>query len=169
MITPQYLQLMARYNRWQNRSIYDAADTLSNEQRNSDQGAFFSSIHGTLNHSLWADQLWLNRFAGTPAPTSPDIPGSVAQYSDWAKMKTRRAAFDEDIIKWASELDPAWLVGDLSWYSGAMKRDVTKPKALLAAHLFNHQTHHRGQVHAMLTRLGAKPTDTDIPFLPDAL
>ena len=167
MITPAYAQFMARYGRWQNRSIYGAADALSDEQRKSDQGAFFKSIHGTLNHALWADQLWMNRFAGTPAPVSPDIPGSIAQYDDWDEMKRQRAAFDEIMIDWAAGLDPDWLTGDLSWYSGAMKRDFSKPRKVLVMQIFNHGTHHRGQVHAMLTRLGASPDDTDIPFMPE--
>jgi uncharacterized damage-inducible protein DinB len=57
-------------------------------------------------------------------------------------------------------------LGDLGWFSGAMGREVTKPKALLVLHMFNHQTHHRGQIHAMLTTAGARPGDTDIPFMP---
>ena len=167
MITPDYARFMARYNRWQNRSIYTAADGLADEQRKSDQGAFFKSIHATLNHALWGDQLWMNRFVGTPAPLSPDIPGSVAQYDSWHELKRQRAIMDDVMIDWAAMMDTTWLEGELSWYSKAMKRDFTNPVTVLVLQIFNHGTHHRGQVHAMLTRLGATPDDTDIPFMPD--
>ena len=66
-------------------------------------------------------------------------------------------------------LDADWLAGDLTWYSGFMKADMTRPKAACVLQLFNHQTHHRGQVHAMLTAAGTKPEDTDIPFMPDEI
>jgi len=164
MITPAFVRTMAGYNRWQNRNLYGAADTLSDATRKEPRGAFFGSIHATLNHLLFGDQMWMSRFAGTPRPKAAGIPDSVAMYESWEELKRERAAFDEVIIAWAETLDPAWLEGDLTWYSGASKREVTKPKALLVAHMFNHQTHHRGQVHCMLTQCGARPGDTDLPF-----
>jgi uncharacterized damage-inducible protein DinB len=166
MITPAYAQTMARYNRWQNRSLHGAADTLSDAQRKEPRGAFFGSVHATLNHLLWADQLWLHRFAGTPAPPAKSIAQSVAQVESWEELKRQRVAFDEVIIDWADRLDPAWLEGDLTWFSGAAGREMSRPKPLLVATLFNHQTHHRGQVHCLLTQFGIKPGDTDLPFMP---
>ena len=68
------------------------------------------------------------------------------------------------IIDWADKLDSGVARGDLTWFSGAAGREVTKPKWLLVTHLFNHQTHHRGQVHCMLTQCGVKPGATDLPF-----
>lgn len=166
MISPAYAQTMAAYNRWQNESIYAAASGLADYERRRERGAFFGSIHKTLSHLMWADEIWLSRFD----PSRPKPPGgiadSVAHYPDWEGMRTARADLDRAIIAWADRLAPHDLDGDLSWYSGAMKRDVTKPRALLVAHFFNHQTHHRGQVHAMLTAAGAKPDDTDLPFMP---
>ena len=167
MITPAYVRAMAVYNRWQNENLYGAADGLSDEVRKEQRGAFFGSIHGTLNHLLWGDQNWMSRFAGTPKPKVAGIPNSPGMYESWADLKRERAAFDEVIISWTDKLDPAWLEGDLTWYSGAAKRDVTKPKGLLVVHMFNHQTHHRGQVHCMLTQCGARPGDTDMPFRKD--
>jgi uncharacterized damage-inducible protein DinB len=166
MITPAHAQLMARYNRWQNGSLYTAADTLTDVQRKENRGAFFGSIHGTLSHVLFGDQIWLHRFAGTPKPIANSIAESVTAMPDWTALKHERAAFDETIIGWADGLDPRWLEGDLSWFSGALGREVTRPRWLLVTHFFNHQTHHRGQVHALLTGFGAKPEDTDIPFMP---
>lgn len=165
MISKDYLVLMANYNKWQNKSIYRAANTLSEEERRAPRGVFFGSLHATLNHVLWADQLWMHRFADTPEPLAKDIPSSIDQY-DWENLQVNRQAFDEVIFNWATNLDPSWLVGDLSWFSGAANRDITRPKDLLAAHFFNHQTHHRGQAHAMLTSLACTLDDTDIPFMP---
>jgi uncharacterized damage-inducible protein DinB len=164
MIAPDYVRAMARYNLWQNESIYGAADSLTDAQRKEACGAFFGSIHGTLNHLLWGDQIWMSRFAGTPRPKAPNIPTSVGMYESWDDLKRERAAFDRVIIDWAAQLDPAWLAGDLTWFSGAAGREVTKPRGLLVTHMFNHQTHHRGQVHCMLTQCGAKPGPTDLPF-----
>jgi uncharacterized damage-inducible protein DinB len=165
MITPAYARTMTAYNRWQNQNLYGAADGLNDEKRREPRGAFFGSIHSTLNHLLWADQIWMSRLAGTPTPKAKSIKDSVAQYESWAELKAARVSFDETMIGWANRLDQAAIDGDLTWFSGAAGREVTKPKGLLIAHLFNHQTHHRGQVHAMLTQCGVKPGDTDLPLL----
>lgn len=166
MTSPDHARLMAQYNQWQNSSIFGAAATLSDEERKRDRGAFFGSIHGTLNHLLWGDQTWMNRFAGTP---KPGVSGqaSASYYADWSELQRERIAFDAIIQDWADNLTPSWLAEDLTWYSGAAGRELSKPKWLLVTHFFNHQTHHRGQVHAMLTAAGAKPEDTDIIVMPE--
>jgi uncharacterized damage-inducible protein DinB len=156
---------MARYNRWQNENLYGAADALSDAERQRTRGAFFGSIHATLNHLLWGDRIWMSRLAGTPRPEG-GIPQSVSLYADWNDLKRERAAFDTVIIDWADQLEDASLAGELTWFSGAIKAEVRKPKWLLVTHMFNHQTHHRGQVHCMLTQAGSKPGDTDLPFTP---
>lgn len=161
MISVEHVRLMARYNDWQNRSLYGAADTLDDAARRLQRGAFFGSIHGTLSHLLWGDHMWMSRFAGTPKPTGNGR-DAVTMFPDWEDLKRQRVAFDATISDWAQRLDPSWLYGVLTWYSGLAKRDVSKPAWMLATHMFNHQTHHRGQVHAMLTAAGAKPDDTDI-------
>jgi uncharacterized damage-inducible protein DinB len=165
MIDKTYLQKMARYNRWQNENLYGAAEGLSDAERKRDRGAFFGSIHGTLNHLLWGDRAWMSRFAGTPKVTV-GIKDSAGLYPGWEELKRERAQFDRTIIDWAEALDPQWLAGGLTWFSGAMQRELTMPKWVLVTHFFNHQTHHRGQVHAMLTAAGAKPGDTDLCFMP---
>lgn len=164
MITSDYVRTMAGYNRWQNESIYGAAATLTDVQRKEQRGAFFGSIHGTLNHLLWADQMWMSRFAGTPRPKGSRPADSTGERETWVELKEARAAFDDVIVTWAGKLDAKWLDGELTWFSGAAGREVTKPKWLLVTHMFNHQTHHRGQVHCMLTQCGAKPGVTDLPF-----
>lgn len=167
MITAAYVGTMAGYNAWQNGLVYGAAGTLDETARRAERGAFFGSIHGTLCHLLWGDQLWLHRFAGTPPPAVRDIGGSVALCATWDELCAERRRFDGVIRDWAAGLDPAWLEGELCWHSGAIGREVTRPRALLVVHLFNHQTHHRGQVHAMLTAAGANTGPTDLAFMPD--
>ena len=164
MISVGYVRAMADYNHWQNENLYGAADGLTDAQRKERRGAFFGSIHGTLSHLLWGDQIWMSRFAGTPKPKARGIPESVAMFESWDDLKRERRAFDRVIADWAGRLDPAWLEGDLTWFSGAASREVTRPKWLLVTHMFNHQTHHRGQVHCLLTQCGAKPGATDLPF-----
>src|SRR5690554_1434467 len=167
MISPAHAQVMARYNRWQNRSIYTAADGLQEHQRKERRGAFFGSIHATLNHLLWADRIWMHRIAGWPAPAPKSIVESVAYFESWDALKSERNATDDALVDWADQLNPEALAGNLTWYSGATGREQTRPKGLLIAHLFNHQTHHRGQVHCLLTQLGAKPEATDLAFMPE--
>jgi uncharacterized damage-inducible protein DinB len=164
MIGTGYVQRMARYNSWQNDNLYSAAGRLSDAARRQDVGAFFGSIHGTLNHLLWADEMWMSRFAGTPRPTG-GIPESTRLRVDWDELTRDRADVDQRIIAWADALDDVALAGDITWYSGAAKAEITKPRWLLFTHFFNHQTHHRGQVHCMLTQAGVRPGDTDLPFM----
>jgi len=166
MITPAYTQRMARYNRWQNESLYSAAETLDDAARRLDRGSFFESIHATLSHILWADELWMSRLAEWTAPngTSREQP----LYDDWNDLRQRRAEADLKFIAWSDALKQSDIDGDLEWYSGTLKRGMTSPRGLCILQVFNHQTHHRGQVHAMLTAAGARPDDTDIPFMPDS-
>jgi len=168
MISTEYVRLMAAYTEWQNRNIYQAAGTLTDAERKRDRGAFFGSVHATLNHLLWGDQLWLHRLAGTPAPSSPDIPGSVSTHESFAALEADRRATDERVLAWAAGVREEDLAGELGWYSGAIQAQVTRPRWALVVQLFNHGTHHRGQVHALLTAAGARPGDTDVPFMPAA-
>lgn len=167
MIDIAYVQRMARYNRWQNESLYGAAAILSDGQRKVDAGAFFKSIHGTLAHVMWGDMTWMHRFhpASPPAPQRPDNTNFVSLCPDWNDLVRSRAAFDASIIAWADALDPRWLEGDMTWTSSDGKRTTTMAKWVLVTHFFTHQTHHRGQVHCLLTAAGAKPGDTDLMIL----
>ena len=157
---------MARYNLWQNESLYAASDMLSDAARRKDRGSFFGSIHATLSHILWADQLWMSRLSNWTAPEGPSQ--EVPLYADWTELKHHRSAADSTFMTWADNLQQADIDGDLQWYSGSLGRGMTSPRALCMVHMFNHQTHHRGQVHCMLTAAGAAPAeDTDLPFMPD--
>ena len=164
MITPAYVRTMAAYNAEMNRRLFAAAARLSDAARRQDRGAFFGSIHGTLSHLLWADWMWMSRFDGWEKP-GVGIPGSPTMIEAFAELATERTATDARLADWVDRLDQAWLDGDLTWFSGASGREMTKPRALLVTHLFNHQAHHRGQVHAMLTAAGETTGDTDLPFI----
>lgn len=159
---------MARYNRWQNQSLYGAAAELDATARQSNRGAFFGSIQATLTHILWGDNVWMSRFDNWVSPEI-NIPNSVNFAPDWEVLKNERIAADQRFVDWSDRVVSDDLLGDLTWFSGALKCDVTKPRSLCITHMFNHQTHHRGQVHAMLTAAGAKPNDTDLFIMPDGV
>ncbi|PZX13618.1 putative damage-inducible protein DinB [Palleronia aestuarii] len=161
-----YAVTMARYNAWQNASLLAAAKTLPEGDLDRDRGAFFGTIRRTFSHLLWADAVWLARFTGAEVPPG-GIADSTGLAADWSDFRRQRTALDADILHWATALPAAGPEGDLAWFSGATGRTVTRPRRLLLLHLFNHQTHHRGQIHAMLTAAGAHPDATDIWLMPD--
>jgi uncharacterized damage-inducible protein DinB len=164
MISAEYCRLMARYNTWQNASLVAAADGLTHEDRWKDRGAFFQSIAATLNHLYWADALILERLKGNARPEET-IKHSLTSPSDWEAFKALRLQRNEEIETWSARLRDADLNGMLVWYPGDGSTRIETPKTLVAIQLFNHQTHHRGQVHAMLTAAGAEPEPTDIHLL----
>ena len=161
MITPSFVRTMAACNRAMNDSVYASAAQLSEEERMADRGAFWRSIHGTLAHLLWADRIQMSRLAGWPDPALA-VTDSADMPVPFARMAEERRAVDDGIVSWAERVAPADLEGELSWYSGAKQRHVVTSRAMLVCHLFNHQAHHRGQVHALLTRAGAPTGDTDL-------
>ncbi|MCW8085736.1 DinB family protein [Sabulicella glaciei] len=163
MITPRYVQTMAAYNSEMNRRTFAAGDMLEEAQRRAEDGAFFGSLHGTLSHLLWADAIWMHRFAGWDAPAG-GIPGSAALHPDWDAMREARFALDARIEGWAAEVTQPWLDADFTW-TNSQGKVRTNHAALLVMHLFNHGTHHRGQAHALLTRHGARTADTDLPWV----
>ena len=168
MITPQYAQLLARYNQWMNDKLYAACEQLAAAERKADRGAFFKSIHSTLNHLVWGDAMWLGRFVQGTALVKEYPKAAIATdiYAEWDTLKTARAALDADIVAWAAALDPDWLARDFNWYSGLTQSTRTKPAWLLVTHMFNHQTHHRGQVTTLLSQLGIDPGVTDLMLMP---
>ena len=161
MISVDYVQTMARYNQWQNEGMAATAATLDSAALKADRGAFFGSILGTMNHLLWADRIWMARLAGWPAPPG-GIPQSVALTPTLAAWRAERQRVDGRLLLWADGLRPARLRGELEWFSAAQGQEKKAPVALCVMHMFNHQTHHRGQIHAMLTAAGATPQVTDL-------
>ena len=161
-----YARRMARYNRWQNDNLVEAAGCLPAEERRRDRGAFFGSIEATFAHLLWADRMWMSRFApGLVArPTTRPERGAEVE---WDRFLVERRACDETIQRWAEALTQADFAEPLTWFSGIQGRPVTRDRAFIVTHLFNHQTHHRGQIHALLTAAGVMPGDTDLMLMPE--
>ena len=165
MISAAYCRLMASYNAWQNTSLVTASDRLTETERWMDRGAFFKSIAATLNHLYWADALMLERIKGNERPQET-ITHSLTHPSDWPEFRGLRTRRDAEITKWAASTTNADLSGVVRWFPPDGSARIEMPKAVCIVQLFNHQTHHRGQIHAMLTAAGAEPEPTDIPAMP---
>ena len=163
MFQGNFAQLMAAYNQWQNQAVYQAAAGLSDEQRKQDKGAFFKSVHGTLNHIMWGDLWWFGRFTGAAVPTTP---AGVDLYADFSDLLAARNQLDQQIIDWAASLDQEWLNEPVTWTSKLYGFTQTIPRWVQVQHFFNHQTHHRGQVGTLLKQFGQDVGITDIPMLP---
>ncbi len=156
---------MTPCNGWQNTSLVTASDGLTETERWMDRGAFFKSIAATLNHLYWADALMLERIKGNERPQDT-ITHSLTNPSDWPEFKGLRIQRDAEIKRWATNITDADLKGTIRWYPPDGSIRIEMPKVVCVVQLFNHQTHHRGQIHAMLTAAGAKPEPTDIPAMP---
>jgi len=163
MITPDYCQLMARYNRWMNERLYALLADMSDDERKRDRGAFFGSMHGTLNHLLWGDRMWLGRFVGTPCTATAF---GADMYADFATLRRERELTDRALLDWAGSVSAAWLASTLTYASKVDGRTRGMPAAAAAIHLFNHGTHHRGQLTTLLKQAGHDPGVTDLPWLP---
>ena len=164
MIDSAYCVLMARYNQWMNRKVYTACALLTEAQRKEDRGAYFGSIQGTLNHLLYGDTAWMRRFTGRPLD---GLRARMEFHPDLEALRAMRDIFDYEIIDWAAKLEQSWLEADFTYNSIVDGSTRTKPAWLLVVHMFNHQTHHRGQITTMLSQLGLDPGATDLPAMPD--
>jgi uncharacterized damage-inducible protein DinB len=164
MIGADHVRRMARYNCWQNENLYGAADELTDEEHHRERGAFFGSIYRTMCYLLWADQTWMSRFSNSPPPVP--LADLAALHRDWASLKGRRIELDADIVRWADNVALDWLAGTLTYFSPSLGREASALRWMFVSHFFNHQTHHCGQVHCMLTQAGVKPADTDLPMMP---
>jgi uncharacterized damage-inducible protein DinB len=170
MLGDQY-RALAGYNRWMNEKVYATAAELPDADRRRDLGAFFRSIHGTLNHLLLTDRAWLWRFTRDPnVAESRDPAGNPITitrrldqelYADFDELRTERAKTDAHIVGWAETLDDARLAAPLRYktYAGAA---YEHPLWWAVGHFFNHQTHHRGQATTLLVQLGRDPGVTDL-------
>ena len=158
-----YAVAMAAYNQWMNERIYRIAAGVSDHERKRNLGAYFKSIHGTLNHILLGDQSWMQRFGGQAVTmTGPD----QELFADFGELSAARRKMDETISEWAAQLDEAFATAPLRFYSVTYKKEHVIPGWAAVVHLFNHQTHHRGQVMTLLTQLGKDPGITDFPWMP---
>ncbi|MFK7915606.1 MAG: DinB family protein [Pseudomonadales bacterium] len=163
MITAAYCQTMARYNIWMNTKLYELCTTMTDADRKQDRGAFFGSIHHTLNHILYGDLAFMSRFTGDPKQV-PDF--GVDLHDDFAALTKARYALDTRIAAWSETLDSEWLEQSLTYTSKADGSTRTVVHWVLVTHMFNHATHHRGQVTTLLAQMGLDPGSTDLPFMP---
>ena len=163
MITPQYCQVMARYTRWMNERLYALIATIDEVERKRNRGAFFCSMHGTLNHLLWGDRMWLGRFIDEPCVVAPF---GADMFSDFATLQREREATDRKMLQWAGSVTPAWLASTLVYTSSSDGRRREMPAAAATMQLFNHGTHHRGQLTTLLKQAGLDVGVTDLQGMP---
>jgi uncharacterized damage-inducible protein DinB len=155
----QHFQMFAWYNRWANELLYAAAADLSDEEYRLDLGLFFGSIHRTLNHLLVTDRIWMKRFTG-----EGDHPKQLDAIitDNFITLRYLRNAEDERICRYTDLLNTDKLAGRFTYTTVSDMRTMSQRLAPSLAHLFNHHTHHRGQIHAALTRLGNDAPSLDL-------
>ena len=166
MITSAYVQTMARYNLWQNNQLRSVVDVMDQGALDEERGAFFGSIQKTLSHLLWGDTLWLSRFE--PSRPAPDCAGleGLTRWARKAAWSQARQDVDAQIRQWAEAVSQEALEAELTWTYSYEDKQVSEPLGFCVTHFFNHQTHHRGQVHAMLSAAGQTPPVSDLSYLP---
>jgi uncharacterized damage-inducible protein DinB len=151
----------AAYNAWANRRLYDAAAMLSDAEYRSDKGAFFKSMHGTLNHLLVTDRIWMHRFTG-----EGDVPQRLDAilHERFDALRAAREAEDRRIVAYVDGLDDTRLAGAIRYRRVSTPDEFVQPLMPALDHWFNHQTHHRGQAHTILTALGKPAPELDLLY-----
>jgi uncharacterized damage-inducible protein DinB len=151
--------MLAAYNEWANERLYHAAERLTDYDYRTDVGAFFRSLHGTLNHMLVADRIWLHRFTGEgEAPNQLD----AILFDDFAELRNARRAEDARILEFVRDLDDAALTESIRYCTLVSPQEIEQSLAAALLHFFNHQTHHRGQTHCLLTQLSGHAPSFDL-------
>lgn len=163
MYTIELFRMQAEYNRWMNERLYSVCAGMSEAERKRDLGAFFRSIHGTLNHLLLADCVWLGRLKKR---TFPAISLGQELYADFDELRAQRAETDTALADLVQGLRLDDLAGMVRYTSIASGKASALPRGVVLTHVFNHQTHHRGQVTALISRLGYDVGVTDLIRLP---
>lgn len=165
-IDPALYQRLAAYNSWMTEKAYAAAGKMSDTERKEDRGAFFRSVHSTLNHLLFADRVWMSRFTGKPY----DVNGmGIDIYDNFEELREAHLDMCGDIAAFADQLSAEWLAETMTWTRSTDNVTRQRPRWLLVTHMFNHQTHHRGQLSTLLTQAGIDIGVTDLPFMPDLI
>ena len=154
----KHLRMMARYNKWANAQLNTAVMNISHDAYMAKREAFFGSIHGGLNHILLVDRIWRGRVEGNPHPA--DRLDIIVTNSREAFLRERMAE-DDILIDFTDSFDEKSLDEKVT-YSSLIGFTGTDPRRLILAHMFNHATHHRGQIHALLTQVPADPPPLDL-------
>ena len=154
-----HYRMFGHYNAWANSRLYDATARLSAEQYRADRGAFFKSVHGTLNHLLVTDRIWMQRFTGEgEAPNRLD----AILFESFDDLRAARAVEDRRIVDFVDGLDDGRIAGTIKYRRVSTPEEFEQQLAPALAHWFNHQTHHRGHVHALLTGLVGEAPELDL-------
>jgi uncharacterized damage-inducible protein DinB len=160
MVDPllDHFQMLARYNTLANQKIYEACAQLSEGEYKEIRPAFFNSIHGTLNHIMVGDRIWMTRFQGDKIPSTGL---DEILYENFLELWTARVIEDQKIEVFFSNLKDSFLTQSIRYWNNAgnLHEDPIK---LLISHFFNHQTHHRGQVHNLLSQTAVSPPSLDM-------
>jgi uncharacterized damage-inducible protein DinB len=161
MTPAAHYRMFGHYNAWANGRLYGAASLLSDEQYRADRGAFFKSVHGTLNHLLVTDRIWMHRFTG-----EGEVPNRLDAilFETFDELRAARGAEDGRIVDYVDGLDDARVAGTIRYRRVSTPEQFEQELAPALAHWFNHQTHHRGQVHALLTGLVGQAPELDLLY-----
>lgn len=154
----RHFQMLAFYNRLANERLYEACALLSGAERKKQREAFFGSIHNTLNHIMVGDRIWLSRFSGEKTP-STNLDAIL--YEDFEELREARRREDQRIEDFAASIEEVFLGSSISYVNNE-GRTLEDTMELLFAHFYNHQTHHRGQIHDMLTQTEVSPPVLDL-------
>jgi uncharacterized damage-inducible protein DinB len=154
-----HYRMFGRYNAWANSRLCDATARLSTEQYRADRGAFFKSVRGTLNHLLVTGRIWMQRFTGEgDAPNRLD----AILFESFDDLRAARVAEDRRIVDFVDRLDDGRIAGTIKYRRVSSPEEFEQQLAPALAHWFNHQTHHRGHVHALLTGLVGEAPELDL-------
>lgn len=155
-----YFSLMAGYNAWANARLLEACEALPAGAFTAERGGFFGSIAGTLNHLLVIDRIWTARLAGTPLPS---YGLDTLLFDDLAQLRAARDVEDANLVAYVAGLTDEACAEEFRWVRKADGVEVVGPLWKTLAHLFNHQTHHRGQAHDLIGQAGIAPPSLDLP------
>ncbi len=163
MITSNFLETMALYNKWQNENIFQLCDKLTDTQLNCDKGMFFRSIFNTLNHIIHVDKT-IHSFIYTKE--LPQFNLNFIPYPQYGELKVARFEFDEELVKESQNCSQDWLDEVFEFWSERLNRNRRVPRGFYYVQMYNHQTHHRSQITSELHKMGIDYGNTDLPFNP---
>ena len=162
MSEKQRFTVLAQYNQWMNQKLYAACAELTEQDLHLDRKAFFASIYLTLNHIMYGDLAFLSRMTGDP-DNVPDLGEEFAE--SFSELRQKREILDQRIIDWVATLDNEFFDQTLTYKSKIDGKRRQAEQGILLTHMFNHQTHHRGQITTLLSQMEIDIGPTDIPFM----
>jgi uncharacterized damage-inducible protein DinB len=152
------LRMLARYNRTANVGLYEQCGKLDLIEYRRERHGSFGSIHALLNHVLLSDRIWMSRFSGG-GKTTPPLNSIL--FETFAELSSARSEQDASIEAFFEKVDGDFLIRPLS-YTNSQGKDYLESAPVAVLHFFNHQTHHRGQVHVMISQTDVRPPSLDM-------